>query len=780
MRKYLCCLLWLVAPLALVAQAGNGAVPRTPASQTDTVQPNKPDPGVSLTAQVYGETPGDSLHQNELVRYFLLSNVRKDLALVLDSPTAFPLIGPVPVPSLQLTTHEGKPIAGLQIPPGRKLLLKVTTTVPHPGTYTGNLQLAYHYTNKKDSTTYEGLLDVTLTAKRSASVLRKGKPFFKVEPIGILVQSGGCTTQVRFVIRDTSGKGGQMQIPLLLLNQSRGDTSLQAHYRAYTLAEERRDSVLPLHAATLDFAPNEAKRIRATYTQLPLAEQYAGRVVLQGDSFYAQSQPFSIRLSRTIYFAVLVITLGLLLAALSRWLYGVLSPRLRQRLALLGIKADFQVIPQDFDDLNANEMITLQRILGFVDDLLDKVGDPTLSDVILATRLSNFKARRTLFYKVIDLRQALDTAGEPTNPLYAAVQATHVDFLRVRTKSDAELEEQTLLIEKAGAQLRSQLVTKLKAGVVMIQQTIKDNTGILSVADEERLYNVGDRLLAKLKENVIMMQQTIKDNTGVLSDTDQERLNEIGDSLATPEGKDLTIIVKQYDSYVLETGRCLCKGLQRILEGAAFPSEAWEPREWDQLRSTVQVHLKSGLDTNDSLQAIKSYLNAFAAFRTAMDAQLKKRQFFNPVTPNYTNASALAAYKVAEPFRRENNPMRGANSIRDNMKASFTTSQVADSIRTGHPMKGTLPDTNQAKAHTGWLLFFSELIYAVIVLSLSLIIGLQMLYIGDDTWGSLQDILVAFTWGFGIHAITRNTDLGKNVFAYVSGKINNSPPPPTT
>jgi hypothetical protein len=741
MRKYLCCLLWLVAPLALVAQAGNGAVPRTPASQTDTVQTNKPDPGVSLTAQVYGETPGDSLHQNELVRYFLLSNVRKDLALVLDSPTAFPLIGPVPVPSLQLTTHEGKPIAGLQIPPGRKLLLKVTTTVPHPGTYTGNLQLAYHYTNKKDSTTYEGLLDVTLTAKRSASVLRKGKPFFKVEPIGILVQSGGCTTQVRFVIRDTSGKGGQTQIPLLLLNQSRGDTSLQAHYRAYTLAEERRDSVLPLHAAKLDFAPNEAKWIRATYTQLPLAEQYAGRVVLQGDSFYAQSQPFSIRLSRTVYFAVLVITLGLLLAALSRWLYGVLSPRLRQRLTVLDKKADFQVIPEQVGGLNDQETITLQCILGFVDDLLHKVGDPALTDAILATRIANFEARRALFYRVIYLCKALKAAGEPADTLHAKVQATHINFLRVDTKTDSELKDQQSEIDKAETQLlRSRAIAKIKAVMPELQKRLEDNASILSDADQKGLEEKRKGL------------EVIDENTTLESVQDQ------------------------YNKYALSAAESLTRGLVELLKNA-FPEKAWQQDEWVKLQGKVQPLLMepSGDDKNPD-KVMAAYESAMATFRTEMDAQLLKKGFTNPITPNDTNDAAIKAYKAATVPET----MRSFKSNQENLKALPTEPQPVGTVRIDPLKEGTLPDTNQAKAHTGWLLFFSELIYAVIVLSLSLIIGLQMLYIGDDTWGSLQDILVAFTWGFGIHAITRNTDLGKNVFAYVSGKINNSPPPPTS
>jgi hypothetical protein len=55
-----------------------------------------------------------------------------------------------------------------------------------------------------------------------------------------------------------------------------------------------------------------------------------------------------------------------------------------------------------------------------------------------------------------------------------------------------------------------------------------------------------------------------------------------------------------------------------------------------------------------------------------------------------------------------------------------------------------------------------------------LILGIQVLYLGDDTWGSWQDLFVAFTWGFGIHAVSRNSDLGKRAFEYVNGKVNGS------
>jgi hypothetical protein len=429
MKKIICGLLCLAASSPLMAQSASQQAPVSDAQAAGN-QVWQPDPGISLAATVYGDSLGDSTRQDSLVRYYLLRNLRKDKPLMLDVPTAFPLIGPGQ-PSPIALSSDGRPLTGLQIPPGKMLLLRASAALPRPGAYSGVFQLAYHY-GAQDSTGFQGLLNLPIKATRSARSVQKGKPFFRIEPIGILVQAGGCTTSVRFVVRDTSGKGGQMQIPLVLLNQVRGDTSLQARYLQSSLALEQGEQVIPLPVPTLTFAPNEAKRIRVTFTGLALAEQYTGRVLLQGDSFYEVSQPFSIRLRRTLLFAVLVIALGLFLAAFARWLYAVLSPRLKQRLVLLDVQSRFQAVATDVGGLNDMEATTVQRILDFVGDALHAVQDKPMADTDLSALLSNLEARRGLLYPVIALRQALDAAEQPANPLYATVQTTHLDFLRVR------------------------------------------------------------------------------------------------------------------------------------------------------------------------------------------------------------------------------------------------------------------------------------------------------------------------------------------------------------
>lgn len=715
MRKYLCCLLGLFLPLVLTAQEV------------------RPDPKNSLEATLLGDPLIDPSPQNQLTQYYLVKNIHAESALTLDAPIIFPLVGPAGVGGLSLT-HEGRALKDLVIPPGRQVLIKATAAAPHLGTYKGSFQLAYHY--QQGNITYERFPDVLLTATRTTAGGRKSSPFFKVEPIAILVQAGKCPAKVRFVIRDISGDGGEMQHPLLLLNKNRGDAGLQAQSASYTLAQEVGNTLQPLTGSTLVFAPNEAKRICATFSDLPLAEEYTGSVILQGEKFIDQSQSFTLRLSRTVWCAILVITSGLLLAALARYFYNKVSPRLKQRLKLLGIKADFEGIAERIPDLNDMETSSLKRILGFVDDLLRKVGDPSLSEAILANVQSNFEVRRTLFYRVIDLRQALDAADPPNNGLDALVRRTHIEFLRVYTNTEAQLQEQISEIGKAEGLIREQLLNELKT-------------------------------------NIDSLRQVIKDNDEILSSEDYASLNETIEHLMDIRNQDLWKALYEYEFFALQTPRALSKGLMRHLEGKAFPGDAWEAAEWAELNSTVQAQLKAGLDTRNPQLALTAYQKAFATFRGMMDAQLQKKNITNPVTPEYTNAAALKAYE---------NPGEAKRSIPLTHTGTHNKVDTAQPIalgRIGRPMKGHEPPASEVLKSTDCQLFWSETIYALIVLLLSIIIGLQVLYLGNETWGSVKDILVAFTWGFGIHAISRNTDLGKHVFSYVTDHISNIPPPPS-
>jgi hypothetical protein len=261
--------------------------------------------------------------------------------------------------------------------------------------------------------------------------------------------------------------------------------------------------------------------------------------------------------------------------------------------------------------------------------------------------------------------------------------------------------------------------------------------------------------------------------------------------LAQQGDEDLTQALNGYDTCALQTGRALCKGLQDLLAGPSFPEGAWTAEAWAGLRAAVQPQLVQGQGATDAQQATTAYQSTFSAFKTAMDARLATG-YSVPAPASATNDGILQAFRaataLAPPQQMSSNT---SDTVRDGTQSKglpfqqertsnpppSTDAQAVHIVRVGRPMqRHTLPDAAQARAYTGWLLFLSELIYAVIVLALSVILGLQILYLGDDTWGSVQDILVAFTWGFGIHAISRNTNLGQQAFTYVSGKINSSAP----
>ena len=739
-------LLCLLLTTRLAAQADQDAAPTntSPTSPVESKPKVFPEKRAIVTVAVYGDTTGDTTRRDSMVRHYLLRNLRTDVAVRLETPTAFPMAGPGAAAVPQFSS-EGRPLAQLEIAPGRQRLIRVAAALPRPGTYAGVAELPYRYV--AGDTTYTGLLTLSLRARRDDRKVVKTYPFFRMERIGIVLHDGCGPVRVRVVVRDTSGRGGQMRVPLVTFNQSRGDTNVQAHTASYQLyLRTDKGEVAP--GQTLDFAPYEAKHFEVAFQSLPVAEVYAGRVTLQGETFREASEPFTIRVRHTMGVAVLVISLGLLLAWLAKFVNEQGRPSLRQRLHLLRVQEQLEQAPLWDGSLDDQESVTQDAIQALVAHAQQQVADKPMPDADFDSLRGSLHARMALFRQVVALRVALKGA-DPDDTTFEVVRTTHRDYLRMPGKTADELDAQRRKLLETEETRRAALRKRLQDAHTKLEKILDDNAGFL---DGEKLQTLR-----------VGLQQFQKDLPA----------------------SELPAALAAYAHISLQAGKALCMGLDALLGSALPDAAAWEGDTWQAMAAQCRALLAPGLAGQASDQEVFAAFNAaMAAFTTAMNARLAEAHYTVPAPEPDTNTGRLEAWRNAKALVSKAGDFRtkeftayrdGSPRSADSPPSAAMTMTPARAVAVGGLMEEvSLPELARRIRNTSWLLFLTELVYTGIILLLSLILGLQVLYLGDDTWGSWQDLFVAFTWGFGIHAVSRNSDLGKRAFEYVNGKVNGS------
>jgi hypothetical protein len=604
-------LLCLLLFTRLAAQADQGAAPTnaSPTSPVESHQPKVvPEKRAVVTVAVYGDTTGDTTRRDSMVRHYLLRNLRTDVAVRLEMPTAFPMAGPGAAVVPQFSS-EGRPLAQLEIAPGRQRLIRVAAALPRPGIYMGVAELPYRYV--VGDTTYTGLLTLSLRARRDDRKVVKTYPFFRMERIGIVLHDGCGPVRVRVVVRDTSGRGGQMRVPLVTFNQSRGDTNVQAHTASYKLyLRTDKDEVAP--GQTLDFAPYEAKHFEVAFQSLPVAEVYAGRVTLQGETFREASEPFTIRVRHTMGVAVLVISLGLLLAWLAKFVNEQGRPSLRQRLHLLRIHEQLEQAKQWDGSLDDQESITQDAIQALVAQAQQQVADKPLPDAEFDSLRGSLQARLALFRQVVALRVALRGA-DPDDSTFEVVSTTHRDYLRMPGKTADDLDAQRRKLLETEDTRRAALRKRLQDAHIKLEKILDDNAGFL---DGEKLQTLKGGL-----------QQFQKDLPAL----------------------ELPAALSAYAHISLQAGKALCMGLDALLGSALPDAAAWEGDTWQALAVQCRAFLAPVLAGQANDQAAFAAFNAaMTAFTTAMNTRLAEAHYTVPAPEPDTNTGRLEAWRNAK------------------------------------------------------------------------------------------------------------------------------------
>lgn len=723
-----------------------------------------PDSSRPVELKVVGATMvGDTTNADLFTRRLSLRNKRLDTVIISDIRlTSFISYSPNES-AIGNLRQDGQAVEKITIPPLGTVYMELSSMLPKAGKYVSNLTFACER-KINDSLSRGSRLDTSFQAIRTLVREPERAPFYKIEPIGILTNVSGCQADLRVILRDTLGQGGTVNIPLILINQQRGDTSLQASFKEYTLWLEKEDSLLPLMGDKLVFAANEAKRLVVRFEQLEPAASYGGRVIVQGNNLRESSQVFNIRVRRSMLCATLLITAGLILAFLAKWLNETLSPKLKQRLSLLNLRTEYSKVPKKVQELDYREQATLSQLTGQIDDQLAAVALQALPDADLKSFVALMGDKLDLFYAAIALRVALEEADSTTQTTYSPTLNTAYSTLTSKTATDTDVSTQQKALSDAQAAIAQQMVATLQA----------ECTKLITEVTEHEEFLAGTSAATLTEE-----AQRVKDMANI-----------------DPVGA-----MDAYDALRLKVARALCEGLKKDL---STPTNAFFTQAWPQIQAQTEAALNAGL------KATASADDAFAAFHSAIKVYLG--QLIQVVEAAYsakgqgfpaTLVSAKTALNAMDTTdydqiyadiiaslptgQQETMSYRGMdeNTIKGLVFTAPLNQDTKPRFGTMEPRKLSplmeVPDSAWSESsirNTRLQLFLSEVLYSSIVLVVSVILGLEILYLDDDVWGTVGDMFAAFTWGFGIHAVSRNTSLGQSAFSFVSGKIS-TPSDPT-
>ncbi|MCB0620861.1 MAG: hypothetical protein KDC41_19610, partial [Saprospiraceae bacterium] len=112
---------------------------------------------------------------------------------------------------------------------------------------------------------------------------------------------------------------------------------------------------------------------------------------------------------------------------------------------------------------------------------------------------------------------------------------------------------------------------------------------------------------------------------------------------------------------------------------------------------------------------------------------------------------------------QDKNLEKAGNMMEESAKAysryeNFIPSSLLDATRS---VDGESAATETRRSRRNWptveelsgKLFWYDFAFTAVVALIAVLLGLNLLWVGDTTWGDAQDVLTAVLWGLGLHTV---------------------------
>jgi hypothetical protein len=238
-----------------------------------------------------------------------------------------------------------------EISPRTNALFEMNAAIPDTGNWFADLRGNVRIPVKgKDPKVIPFAFQLVFRSHAQKNVARS-KPFFLVEDIST-VNAHCSSPKIRIVVRDTSNKGGEMNLPQIILRKKIGDTGkAQANYQKVIFQNETGDTI-----DTLKFTNGEEKILIATVDGLCQAGSYEGQAIFTAIGQTEIKQTFTLNKRSSVLWAILLIALGTFGGYIGMKLIGNVKPKLllTRNAVLLIQKMD--LTKQQFEPLLEGEL----------------------------------------------------------------------------------------------------------------------------------------------------------------------------------------------------------------------------------------------------------------------------------------------------------------------------------------------------------------------------------------------------------------------------------------
>lgn len=634
---------------------------------------------------------------------------------------------------------DGNPITGpISLPSVGQQSLKLVGTADREGSYTGEIS----YDIDGNATT------VTLTLNRTHPDLD-----FKIEPITKTFATAGAPVTLQLRMLNNSSMPREIYPPSIVQferTSTLGSGPIQVAAGDYQVAFRRQDDK-PLRPLTAD--GDGELTLAATVTGLTTTGSYKGVMRFTAPDRKPADVAFELSLRLWWVWPALAIAVGVILSALLRYYQSTGQPRLLVQRNALELRSNLTTLLQsESRNLNDQEKNVFTHLIAQIDEASDKLADPSAPIETASTIIDAARRRSSLLTPWITYRRRRDTLPAAIADLINADLKAVYDTLTNDSASDSQVATAKERLAGIDAKINNGLKDGFNEAGAALTRAIDE----FAPADRPQFAPV-TTLVATL-----------------IAEANRFRFDKAEEALAQARSKFAEIAA----------------GLLRATLSVAQPAVGFEAADWSAFITEITGLLDGVITEPDSERRVQLWNEANRRYLTKVVQRAKARvetliqagvvgteEALSRARSKLVEAEAAlsqgklgaarTSYQEAvdeaadarKPLQQQGLQMGktpAADSDAPNSGAVLPDSIIMEAVASLWPLPlGRDVTLAQVTRRMRW----SSIGFALFLLLIAIASGLQLLYFPNPAFGC-ADLIVAFLWGAGLHAIAGQTFQG--------------------
>lgn len=654
-------------------------------------------------------------------------------------------VGPDGVPVLGSWELNGKTSGEDTVRGLTSLPLRIAATLPLSGTYNSAISLIY--ADKRET------MPLVVTRVRPTPV--------EVMPLEIAqgeVGLFGQTPSLLLTLRETMSQKQTLYKPTFpSLYRKVNQSKYQAEIASIQIFDM--DGKSP--EGPLILAPGETKQIRLQLQGLDKAGEYNGLLRVSGADTQPVDQSITILLKESWFVAALFIVAGVVTSEVYRFLVKVVRPRQIQQQRILTTIQRIQSLSQDLTNLNDEEKQMLQRFVDRLRDQYDLIGQG--QDQNTDPLIAEITGKLPLFSDWVNVRRRIRAlTSEDLQKTYWP----RADALGQKLRQPSTAEQLTKItsdVENLNADITQALHDVFKTQLDELKRQVSNQKGRASSAAAKDKFGPLEQDIGKItlpagddfSEAQKLYHDARRKFTVLLAEDLTEQLDAKPDGFTQPEWDSLIKPIKEQLANVITTS---ATDLDTAVKQYQAAYATYVKALTGKLRSVIDTALKVLEKTKIDVKIQQDALGKVKAITGLLDSAEKKadKGQGSDAAADYENAK-----KQLETLRQELGNIGVTMGIPEMARFASMIFGVLVPESVGENQITRIKSLQLTGVPSSRDLYVSrilvELLATVIAIVVAVFVGLNLLYVNDNTWGGPTAYIIAFLWGFALHRISDAT-----------------------